>query len=61
MSADLKYWYLRDHQLFRNLSFSEINGLCILKKFKKSKKSEILDLPYSEKERVYFLKRERLN
>ena len=57
MSADLKYWYLSNHQLFRNLSFSEINGLCILKKFKKSKKSEILDLPYSEKERVYFLKK----
>jgi CRP/FNR family transcriptional regulator len=38
------------------LSFSEIDALCILKKFKKSKKNEIIDLPFSEKERIYFLK-----
>lgn len=56
MNADLKYWYLHEHRLFRKLSFSEIDALCILKKFKRSKKSEILELPYSEKERVYFLK-----
>lgn len=56
MNSDLKYWYLHDHKLFRNLSFSEINDLCIIKRFKKSKKNELIDLPYSEKERIYFLK-----
>ncbi len=56
MTSDLKYWYLHEHKLFRNLSFSEIDALCILKRFKKSKKNEILDLPFSEKERIYFLK-----
>lgn len=56
MTSDLKYWYLHDHRLFRNLSFSEIDALCILKRFKKSKKNEIIDLPFSEKEKVYFLK-----
>jgi CRP/FNR family transcriptional regulator len=56
MVSDLKYWYLHEHKLFRNLSFSEIDALCILKKFKKSKKNEIIDLPFSEKERIYFLK-----
>lgn len=56
MASDLKYWYLHEHKLFRNLSFSEIDGLCILKRFKKSKKNEIIDLPFSEKERVYFIK-----
>ena len=56
MTSDLKYWYLHEHKLFRNLSFSEIDALCILKRFKKSKKNEIIDLPYSEKERIYFLK-----
>ena len=44
MSAELKYWYLHDHKLFRNLSFAEIDGLCILKKFKRSKKNEIIEL-----------------
>lgn len=54
--SQLKYWYLKDHKLFRNLSFREINALCILKRFKKSKKNEILELPYTDKERIYFLK-----
>lgn len=56
MSAQIKYWYLHEHQLFSKLSFSEIDALCILKKFKKSQKNELLDLPFSEKERIYFLK-----
>jgi len=56
MSGDLKFWYLHEHQLFKNLSYAEIDSLCILKRFKKSKKSEIFDLPFSEKERIYFLK-----
>jgi CRP-like cAMP-binding protein len=56
MNAELKYWFLRDHKLFRNLSFSEIDSLCILKRFKKSKKDEVVELPYSEKEKVYLLK-----
>ncbi len=56
MSAELKYWYLHDHQLFKNLSFSEIDSLCMLKRFKKSRRHEIIDLPFSEKERIYFLK-----
>ncbi len=56
MHSELKYWYLHDHKLFKNLSFSEVNALCILKKFKKSKKNELLDFPFSDKERIYFLK-----
>lgn len=56
MTSDLKYWYLHEHKLFRNLSFTEIDALCILKRFKKSKKNEIIELPFTEKERVYFLK-----
>jgi CRP/FNR family transcriptional regulator, cyclic AMP receptor protein len=57
MSAELKYWYLRDHQLFHNLSFQEIDSLCILKRFKKSKKHETISLPIAEKERLYFVKK----
>lgn len=56
MNSDLKYWYLHDHKLFRNLSFSEIDTLCILKRFKRSRKNELIDLPFSEKERIYLLK-----
>lgn len=55
-SADLKYWYLHDHKLFRNLSFSEIDSLCLLMRFRKTKKNEIVDLPHNDKERIYILK-----
>lgn len=55
-NADIKYWYLRDHQLFRNLGFAEIDALCVLKRFKKSKKDEVVELPFTEKDRIYFLK-----
>ncbi len=54
---DLKFWYLKKHKLFRNLSFSEINQLCIIKRFNKSKRSEIIELPQTDKERIYFLKK----
>lgn len=57
MSSNIKYWYLHEHQLFSKLSFDEIDALCILKKFKKSRKNELLDLPFGEKERIYFLKK----
>lgn len=56
MTSNLKYWHLHEHKLFRNLSFSEIDALCILKRFKKSKKNELIQLPQGEKERIYFLK-----
>lgn len=57
MYAELKYWYLHEHKLFRNLSHHEVNSLCMLKKFKKSKKSEIVELPQYDKQRIYFLKK----
>lgn len=56
MTTNLKYWYLKEHQLFKNLSLSEIDALCILKKFKRSTKNEIIELPSDDKERLYFLK-----
>ena len=57
MNSQLKYWFLHDHKLFKSLSFSEVNALCIMKKFQKSKQSEIIELPYSEKDRIFFLKK----
>ncbi len=42
MYDELKYWYLRDHKLFRVLSFSQIRQLCIITGFKKAKKCEII-------------------
>lgn len=56
MYDELKYWYLRDHKLFRVLSFSQIKQLCIITGFKKAKKGEIIYFSSSEVPRIFLLK-----
>jgi CRP-like cAMP-binding protein len=57
MYEDLKYWYLRDHKLFRTLSMSQIKQLCIIIGFKKAKKGEIIYFSASDVPRIFFLKK----
>jgi CRP-like cAMP-binding protein len=57
MYEDLKYWYLRDHKLFRTLSFSQIRQLCIITGFKKAKKGEIIYFSSSDVPRIFLLKK----
>jgi len=57
MYDELKYWYLRDHKLFRALSFSQIRQLCIIVGFKKAKKGEIIYFSSSDVPRIFLLKR----
>lgn len=57
MYDELKYWYLRDHNLFRVLSFSEIKQLCIITGFKKANKSEIIYFSSSDLPRIFLLKK----
>lgn len=56
MYDELKYWYLRDHKLFRALSFSQIKQLCIIVGFKKAKKGEIIYFSSSDVPRIFLLK-----
>jgi CRP-like cAMP-binding protein len=57
MYEELKYWYLRDHKLFRTLSFSQIKQLCIIVGFKKAQKGEIIYFSSSEVPRIFLLKK----
>ncbi|OYU79223.1 MAG: Crp/Fnr family transcriptional regulator [Flavobacterium sp. BFFFF1] len=57
MYDELKYWYLRDHKLFRALSFSQIRQLCIITGFKKAVKGEIIQFASSEAPRIFLLKK----
>lgn len=57
MYEDLKYWYLRDHQLFRTLNSKEIKQLCIIGKFKKAKKEDIIYFSDTDVPRIFFLKK----
>ncbi|MBC5839528.1 Crp/Fnr family transcriptional regulator [Flavobacterium muglaense] len=57
MYDDLKYWYLRDHKLFKTLSFGDIKQLCIITGFKKAKKGEIIYFSASDVPRIFLLKK----
>lgn len=57
MYEELKYWYLRDHKLFRTLSFSQIRQLCIIVGFKKAKKGDVIYFSSSDVPRVFLLKK----
>lgn len=60
MYEDLKYWYLRDHKLFRTLSFGQIRQLCIITGFKKAQKGEIIYFSSSDLPRIFLLKKGNL-
>lgn len=57
MSEELKYWYLRDHKLFRTLSFGQIRELCIITGFKKARKGEVIYFSSSDLPRIFLLKK----
>ncbi|SEA85273.1 CRP/FNR family transcriptional regulator, anaerobic regulatory protein [Flavobacterium gillisiae] len=57
MDEDLKYWYLRDHKLFRTLSFKQMKQLCIIMGFKEAKKGEIIYFSSSDVPRIFVLKK----
>jgi CRP-like cAMP-binding protein len=56
MYEELKYWYLRDHKLFKTLNFDQIKQLCIITGFKKAKKGEIIYFSSSDLPRIFLLK-----
>ena len=57
MYDELKYWYLRDHKLFKTLNFDQIKQLCIIGGFKNAKKGEIIYFSDSDVPRIFLLKR----
>ncbi len=57
MSEELKYWYLRDHKLFRVLSFGQIRELCIITGFRKAKRGDTIELSEVDAPRIFLLKK----
>ncbi|HSF56037.1 MAG TPA: Crp/Fnr family transcriptional regulator [Algoriphagus sp.] len=57
MSEDVKFWHLRNHQLFWVLNNSQVRQLCIITNFKRAKKGEIIDFGEKESSRIYLLKK----
>lgn len=57
MSEEVKFWHLRNHQLFWVLNNSQVRQLCIITNFKRAKKGEIIDFGERESSRIYLLKK----
>lgn len=57
MNENLKYWFLRDHNLFSTLNYGQIKHLCIVTGFKKAKKGEVLYFSDDRVPKIYFLKK----
>lgn len=57
MVEEIKYWYLRDHKLFRALSMSQIRQLCIITGYKKAQKGDVIYFGSGELPRIYLLKK----
>lgn len=57
MSQETQYWYLRNHKLFSVLSNMQIEELCIMTKYKKAGKGEIIYFSEDPDQRIYILKK----
>jgi CRP/FNR family transcriptional regulator len=56
MAQDNKYWYLRNHKLFEQLSSSEVEELCIISDMKNAKKNDVIPFSDSEIKKMFILK-----
>jgi CRP/FNR family transcriptional regulator, cyclic AMP receptor protein len=56
MIHDNKYWYLRNHKLFDQLSKTEVEDLCIISNMKSATKNDIIFFSEAEVKKVFILK-----
>lgn len=56
MAQDNKYWYLRNHKLFEQLTSQEIEDLCIISNMKNAEKNDIIFFSESEVQKIFILK-----
>ena len=56
MIQENKYWYLRNHKLFEQLSSEEIENLCIVSNMKNAEKNDIIHFSESEVKKIFILK-----
>ena len=57
MERDVKYWYLRNHHLFSQLSSDDVKTLCVISNFRKARKNEDIYFAQDGEKRIYFLKK----
>jgi CRP-like cAMP-binding protein len=53
----VKYWYLKNHNLFSQMKESDIQSLCVITGFKKALKNEVIYFTHEPVRRLYLLKK----
>ncbi len=56
MVRDNKYWYLRNHRLFEQLTELEVADLCIVSNMKNAEKNEVIYFSGDDYNRIYLIK-----
>jgi CRP-like cAMP-binding protein len=56
MKNDNKFWYLRNHKLFEQLTTNEIEDLCIISDMKNANKHDIIPFSNAEVKKIFILK-----
>ncbi len=56
-TQDKKYWHLHNHRLFNQLNDEEINGLCIISRYREANKGEMIFFTGESSNRIFILKR----
>ena len=56
MQQDVKYWYLRNHKIFSQITDDKYQELCVWVGFKKAAKNERIFFTHEPIKRIYFLK-----
>ncbi len=56
MREEIKYWYLRNHKLFDQLSDEEVDSLCLISSYKQGNKNDIIFFADTDKKRLYTIK-----
>ena len=57
MSQETQYWHLRNHKLFSILTNAQIDDLCIMTRYKKAQKGEIIYFADETEKRIFILKK----
>jgi CRP/FNR family transcriptional regulator len=57
MDLEVIYWYLRNHNLFEQMSDQEYKDLCVITGYKTAKKNEVIYMTHESVKRLYFLKK----
>ncbi len=56
MTNDIKYWFMKNHKLFEQLTNSEIDKMCFISNMKNASKSDKIYFSESEIKKVFFVK-----